>query len=141
MCLTKKSIFPRFTLKDKIVYKIVYENNILGTVYRTPYQYQVITFNKEYKGEWFCSNLIISLFDSEISDGYIHSIKDLETTELYIRKASFCKPVYILKAVIPKYTLYWEGKDNDIASRRIKYINEVCKIHGNRTEIYTSGMA
>ena len=140
MCLVKKSIFPRFTLKDKVVYKIVYENNILGTVYRTPYQHQVIAFNREYKGEWFYDDFIESLFASEISEGYIHSIKDLESAELYIRRTSFCKPMYILKAVIPKYTLYWEGVDNDIASRRIKYIDKICKIHGNREEIYPCGM-
>lgn len=140
MCLVKKSIFPRFTLKDKIVYKIIYENNILGTVYRTPYQHQVITFNKEYKGEWFYDDLIESLFASEISEGYIHSIKDLKTAKQYIKNMKFYHPLYIVKAVIPKYTLYWEGVDNDIASRRIKYIDKICKIHGNRTKIYPCGM-
>ena len=39
MCLVKKSIFPKFTLRDKIVYKVVYVDFILETVYRTPYQY------------------------------------------------------------------------------------------------------
>ena len=140
MCLVKKSIFPRFTLEDKIVYKIVYEHNILG-VYRTPYQHQVITFNREYKGEWFYDDFIESLFASEISEEYIHSIKDLKTAKQYIKNMKFDYPLCIVKAVIPKYTLYWEGKDNDIASRRIKYIDKICKIHGNRTEIYSCWMA
>lgn len=140
MCLVKKSIFPRFTLRDKIVYKVVYENNILGTVYRTPYQHQVITFNKEYKGEWFYDGLLETLFGSEITEGYIHSIKDLKTAKQFIKNNQFYRPICIFKAVILKYTLYWEGKDNDIASRRIKYIDKICKIHGNRTEIYPCRM-
>lgn len=140
MCLIKKSIFPRFTLKDKIVYKIVYKSNILGTVYRTPYQYQVIIFNKEYKGEWFYDGLLETLFCSKITEGYIHSIKTLKDAIRYTRDHLF-SPAYILKAVIPKHTLYWEGVDNDIASRKIKYIDEICEINGNRTKIYPCGMA
>ena len=140
MCLIKKSIFPRFTLKDKIVYKIVYKSNILGTVYRTPYQYQVIIFNKEYKGEWFYDGLLETLFCSKITEGYIHSIKTLKDAIRYTRDHLF-SPAYILKAVIPKHALYWEGVDNDIASRKIKYIDEICEINGNRTKIYPCGMA
>lgn len=140
MCLIKKSLFPRFTLRDKIVYKVVYVDFILETVYRTPYQYQVITLDKEYKGEWFYSNWIKSLFNFKISDGYIHSIKDLKTVKQFIKNNQFYRPICIFKAVIPKHTLYWEGVDNDIASRRIKYIDKICKIHGNREEIYPCGM-
>lgn len=140
MCLVKKSIFPKFTLKEKIVYKVVYKSDILGTVYRTPYQYQVITFNKEYKGEWFHDGLLETLFDSEITEGYIHSIKTLKDAIRYTRDHLF-SPAYILKVVIPKHTLYWEGIDNDIASRKIKYINEICEVNGNRTKIYPCGMA
>lgn len=127
MCLIKKSIFPKFTLKDKIVYKVVYECFIYEIVYRTPYQHQVITLDKEYKGEWMYSNWITSLFNSEISDGYIHSMKDIKSVKQFIKNNQLYRPICIVKAVIPKYTLYWEGKNNDIASRRIKYIGIICK--------------
>lgn len=139
MCLVKKSIFPKLTLKNKVVYKIAYFETIPDE-YATPFRNCQIILNQEYKGKWFLSNLINSLFSSEIHDGYIHSVKDLESAKLYTNRYSFCEPVYILKAVIPRYTFYWEGKDNDIASRRIKYIDKICKIHGNREEIYPCGM-
>lgn len=140
MCLVKKSIFPKFTLKDKIVYKIVYLDPVLNK-YVTPFRDCPITLNKEYKGTWIYSNLIKSFLVFEIHEGYIHSIKDLKSAKLCIKKWSFHEPLYIIKAIIPKYTLYWKGKDNNIASRRIKYIDKICKIHGNREEIYPCGMA
>lgn len=138
MCLVKKSIFPKFTLKDKVVYKIVYLNS-LGA-YISPFRYDLIELNKEYKGEWLNFNLVTSFFTFEIHDGYIHSIKTLKDAIHYTRD-HLLSPAYILKAVIPKYTLYWEGIDNDIASRKIKYINEICEVNGNRTKIYPCGMA
>ena len=131
MCLIKKSIFPRFTLRDKIVYKVIYIDFILGPVYRTPFQYQEIILNKEYKGKWVSSNLIKSFFSFNIYDGYIHSIKDLKSVKSYISETIFYEPVYVLKAVIPKYTFYWEGIDNDIASRKIKYTTKIYKVRGN----------
>ena len=137
MCLVKKSIFPRFTLKDKVVYKIVYLNSL--DAYISPFRCDLIELNKEYKGEWLNFNLVTSFLTFEIHDGYIHSIKTLEGAIHYIKDHLFT-PAYILKAVIPKYTLYWEGVDNDIASRRIKYIDKIYKIHGNREEIYPCRM-
>ena len=139
MCLVKKSIFPRFTLRDKIVYKIVYLDPILNK-YVTPFRDCPITLNKEYKGAWIYSNLIKSLFVSEIHEGYIHSIKDLKSAKLCIKKWSFHEPLYIIEAIIPKYTIYWNGIEDNIASRRIKYIDKICKIHGNREEIYPCRM-
>lgn len=139
MCLVKKSIFPRFTLKDKVVYKIVYLNSL--DAYMSPFRYDLIELNKEYKGEWLNFNLVTSFFTFEIHDGYIHSIKTLKGAIRYINDMHLLRPAYILKAIIPKYTLYWEGVDNDIASRRIKCIDKIRKIHGNREEIYPCRMA
>lgn len=139
MCLVKKSIFPKFTLKDKVVYKIVYLNS-LGA-YISPFRCDLIELNKEYKGEWLNFNLVTSFLTFEIHDGYIHSIKTLKDAIRYINDMHLLGPTYILKAIIPKYTLYWEGVDNDVASRKIKYIDEICEINGNRTKIYPCGMA
>ena len=138
MCLVKKSIFPKFTLKDKVVYKIVYLNSL--DIYISPFRSNLIELNKEYKGEWLNFNLVTSFLTFEIHDGYIHSIKTLKDAIRYTRD-HLRSPAYILKAVIPKHTLYWEGIENDIASRKIKYINEICEINGNRTKIYPCGMA
>lgn len=139
MCLVKKSIFPKFTLRDKVVYKISYLNS-LGA-YISPFYYNLIEINKEYKGEWLNFNLVTSFLTFEIHDGYIHSIKTLKDALRYVNDMHLYGPTCILKAVIPKYTLYWEGVDNDIASRRIKYIDKICEINGNRTKIYPCGMA
>lgn len=138
MCLVKKSIFPKFTLKDKVVYKIVYLNSL--DIYKSPFRNDSIELNKEYKGKWLNFNLVTSFLTFEIYDGYIHSIKTLKDAIRYTRD-HLLSPAYILKAVIPKYTLYWEGVNNEIASRRIKYINEICEVNGNRTKIYPCGMA
>lgn len=140
MCLVKKSIFPRFTLKDKVVYKVVYLDPTLNK-YVTPFQDCPITLNKEYKGAWIYSNLIKSLFVPEIHEGYIHSIKSLKDALRYVKDYHLLGTICILKAIIPKYTLYWKGVNNEMASRRIKYIGKICKIHGNRTEIYPCRMA
>lgn len=134
MCLVKKSIFPRFTLKDKVVYKIVYLNSL--DAYISPFRCDLIELNKEYKGEWLNFNLVTSFLTFEIHDGYIHSVKSLKDALRYANDMHLLGPTYILKAIIPKYTLYWEGVDNDIASRRIKYIDKIRKIHGIRTTIY-----
>lgn len=139
MCLVKKSIFPKFTLRDKVVYKIVYLNS-LGA-YISPFHCDLIELNKEYKGEWLNFNLVTSFLTFEIHDGYIHSIKSLKDALRYVKDMYLLGPTYILKAIIPKYTLYWEGVDNDVASRKIKYIDEICEINGNRTKIYPCGMA
>lgn len=140
MCLVKKSIFPKFTLRDKIVYKVVYSNYSPGG-YRSPFRNYLIELDKEYEGERLNSNPITSFLTFKIYDGYIHSVKSLKDALRYIDTMKFSRNTYILKAVIPKYTLYWEGKNNDIASRKIKYIDEICKINGNRTKIYPCRMA
>ena len=109
-------------------------------MYISPFRRDLIELNKEYKGEWLNFNLVTSFLTFEIHDGYIHSIKTLKDAICYTRD-HLLSPAYILKAVIPKYTLYWEGVDNEIASRKIKYINEICEVNGNRTKIYPCGMA
>lgn len=139
MCLVKKSIFPKFTLRDKVVYKIVYLNS-LG-VYISPFCYDLIELNTEYKGEWLNSNLVTSFLTSEIHDGYIHSIKSLKDALRYVKDTHLLGPTYILEAIIPKYTLYWEGVNNDVASRKIKCIDKICEINGIRTKIYPCSMA
>lgn len=135
MCLEKKSRIPRIATKNIIVYKILKsEDNKLFTQF---YGYKV-EIGKTYKGIFdkyhifikhglriFTNNIIcflISLFYSKfITSGYIHSYSSYANIP-YIFKYCYINNYYIIKCIIPRGTLYFIGKDNDIASRKIKYI-------------------
>lgn len=123
MCLFKKSFIPIIALKDIVVYKKVYKkcNGILIT----PITLDVIEIGKTYKGK-FCSldtfgtpsfspSFIKSLFSKEIDTGYIHSC--VHPKGAVLRK--------VIKCIIPKGTLYFIGNRGDIASRKLKYVEEI----------------
>ena len=65
---------------------------------------------------------LISLFYSKfITSGYIHSYSSYANIP-YIFKHCYINNYCIIKCIIPRGTLYFIGKDNDITSRKIKYI-------------------
>lgn len=134
MCLKKKSRIPRIATKDIVVYKILHvENNKLFTLFCR----NEIEIGKTYKGIFdkynifikhrlctFNNNIIcflISLFFSKlITSGYIHSYSNYNSIPSYF-KYSYLNN-YIIKCIVPKGTLYFIGKNGDIASRKIKYV-------------------
>ncbi len=135
MCLEKKSRIPRIATKDIIVYKILIPK--YHELF-TPYYNDNIEIGKTYKGTFsrysiwikhkpraFTNNIIcflISLFFSKIiSSGYIHSYNNYNI--IFNTNNWFYGNYYlIVKCIIPKGTLYFIGKDGDIASRKLKYV-------------------
>ena len=141
MCLYKLSRIPRITLRNKIVYKIVLKND---NVYATYVQESIIEMGKTYKGIFsnydysFIRNyklydiknkflaFLCSLFISkDIASGYIHSFNNIAIAKEYILTDDIYK-AKIIKCIIPRFTLYFIGDDNDFASRKLKYIEEIC---------------
>lgn len=122
MCLYKKSRVPRIAMRDITVYKIVITKN---HKYVTLFRNYEIELGKTYKGIFYGDNIIIELILSllyhAIFDGYIHSYCKLE-------KWMFKPHHTIMKCVIPRGTLYFIGDDNDIASRKLKYIEVIKEI-------------
>ena len=115
----KKSIIPRIALKNIIVYKILIKesNNLF---FYTPITGDKIVIGKTYKGifrfsKYYPKSLIKSLFSKCIASGYIHSFKDKEYHSSNYNSI-------LVKCIIPKGTLYFIGKDDDIASRKLKYV-------------------
>lgn len=122
MCLTKKNIIPRIALKDIVVYKYLKRNEEgeLCTIFTD----NVVKIGGIYKGEFnyydysglpsSSSNFIESLFSKVIDTGYIHS---------YVISENMFANKVCVKCIIPRGTLYFIGKDKDIASRKLKYVN------------------
>lgn len=125
MCLEKKSLIPRIALKDIVVYKAlnnfdgalstkITKNTIkLGVTYKGIFRAGIYTYYK-------CNprSLISSLFNRFITSGYIHSYPYKEIVEDIWGDT-------IVECIIPKGTLYFIGKNGDVASRRIKYIKVI----------------
>ena len=122
MCLHKKHILPKISWKPITVYKMFFEE-IDGDSLYTPYQ--------DYK----VSGIIIrakylSIFELTLEDSIngcgVHAYKDLVTAKWIAEVWSprvidnkLCA-VAIYECTIPPFTFYWEGKDEDIAARKLK---------------------
>ena len=136
MCLIKKSRIPRIATKDIIVYKTLiprnnklftpyYNNNIeIGKTYKGIFdKYNIIIKNKRYTFHNSIICFLISLFFSEtIDSGYVHSYNInyiLTFNDIFFFFFFYYR---IVKCIIPKGTLYWIGKHDDIASRKLKYV-------------------
>lgn len=145
MCLYKLNKIPRIALKDKFVYKLIYKD--FYGFKRTIAQKEFIKLGETYKGvfkedykfyNYFIKNKILSflysLFCSKtITSGYIHSFLSYKDA-LNIFKFTNGREI-LVKCIIPKGTIYFLGKHNDIASRKLKYTknsifyidNDFCK--------------
>lgn len=118
MCLFKKSRIPKIAIKDIVVYKVlnVYKHD--GKKYYETYVRDFpVNLNETVKGVFRIDSFLISLFSDIIEDGYIHSYTNLK------RAKSECiiKNRCVVKCIIPKGTLYWEGYEDELASRKLKY--------------------
>ena len=142
MCLTKKSYIPRIAIRDITTYKVVTNpDDCLSEHYFTPFQVDVIKLGRVYKGRfrkymWYGFKLrtrytdgifnipflqfLLSIFFSKvITSGYIHSYTSYDP----VVKLNLLPDVYsIVQCVIPRGTLYFIGRNNDIASRKLKYV-------------------
>lgn len=130
MCLCKKSRIPRIAIKDIVVYKIVVPTKNTLNGYKTPYRNCIVYMNNLYHGKFdYQDTLFTSFIRSNIESGYIHSYISLESLYNYTHFPNMC----IAKCIIPKGTLYWIGDKEDIASRKLKYLDII--VEGNREKI------
>lgn len=123
MCLIKKSKIPRIALKDITVYKSV--DNQYGKLY-TIITEDLVELGKTYKGIFRKSEfnqdflnprtLLSSLFSKYVTTGYIHSYISLK------RSIAEWRYNTIVECIIPRGTLYFIGTNNEIASRKLKYV-------------------
>lgn len=125
MCLLKKSIIPKITLKPKTVYKII--NKTYNNEYYTHFTGDKVNLEKTYSGKFFKLDVFSFLFSKYIDSGFIHSYSEKNNLELTILeyKEQTTEKLILVKCEIPKFTLYYEGYGDEIASRRLKYIEVV----------------
>lgn len=152
MCLYKLSRIPWIALRDKVVYKLVLKDNNLykivfknNNVYKTYVQESIIEIGKTYKGIFLDYSFdytiikddkiyhikskllafLYSLFISEtLASGYIHSFDNERNARNYIYD-NYIHKTKIIKCIIPKGTLYFIGNGHDLASRKLKYVEEI----------------
>lgn len=116
MCLLTHWKFPRITLKDKVVYKVLLE----GPVLRSPCRFERYELNKVYKEP------LEQLFGDEI---YIERIcykmlgKYWRHSYLSTNHAMYLKGT-VYKAIIPRFTFYYKGTDGEICSKKLKVIEK-----------------
>ena len=126
MCLFKDTVFPRFSFKDKVVYKVLIKSI---SHYMPEYRYKTpcrgVRLNpgttlKAAKKNWFPT-----IFVNEIQEEGVHAYTDIKTAI----DSPFARPYVVFKCIIPKFTLYWSDKIcNEIAARKLFITDEIIEI-------------
>lgn len=112
MCLLTTWKFPRITLKDKVVYKVLLE----GPDLHSPCRLEWYELNKVYREP------LKSLFGDKAT---CYKMLGKYWRHSYLsnnRVIRFRGTVY--KAIIPRFTFYYKGIDGDICSKKIKIIEK-----------------
>lgn len=125
MCLSKKSYIPRIALRDMTVYKTILRESSDGK-YKSLFMEAPVRLNQSYTGKFKkFSNIFRSLFSRFVMDGFIHSYTSISCARvskmLHTYHYVLSTPV-IVECLIPKGTIYFIGKRDEIASRKLKYI-------------------
>lgn len=111
MCLIKKHWFPKIAWKPINTYKVLYRgSNLKGTYYSTPYEFVRVTFGKCLKSRdsWIWG-LLYGVIDGEGVHSYLLS------TDIPFLSAG----QVVVKSIIPRFSLYWEGTEGDVASTKL----------------------
>jgi len=121
MCLTiEKTAKRKFTFKSTVVYKFVMIDDEL--IY-TPFQYQLIEFNKIYHSI-LKRNIDPYGNGTDTVDEGLHSLLNRRSAENMANKWHNHKAI---KCIIPAFSFYYEGTFGDnmsaLASTKIKYLN------------------
>lgn len=131
MCLNKLSIIPRITLKPKVVYKVVKKSSNID--YETFYTGYKVHLGELYSGRFVSDDWFTSLFGKNIYSGFIHSYDESISEEILEEyKDRTYDNVALIKCEIPKFTLYYKGYFGEIASRKLKYIEEVKVLYNEK---------
>lgn len=120
MCLVKKYRFPKLALKPKIVYKVLY-NNVSENTLATPFMDCKVKLGEEIKAS---DSLVRGILNRRYINGEgVHAFIYLSTAEIErcTIELTTRKDAVIVKSVIPRFTFYWESRDNiEIAARKMK---------------------
>lgn len=127
MCLYKCRYLPNISQHDLIVYKFLI---IKDQEFYTPYMCSKITPDSIQIGKIARPfKFIIDLLCSKtISQGFVHTFRNIEQAKKEAHSVGYCFHPYkvvIYECVIPKYTFYYYGGNEDIAARKIKYIKQI----------------
>lgn len=126
MCLTTTQKWPKIAWKPITVYKVIYgyPNN-----YKTLYQCMPIDIGETYRESvhHILENRTHSICLDKCKEYYnfyegLHSSKDKNTALVIANYYEVLYPVQIVECIIPRFSLYWIGEDNDIVSNKLKYV-------------------
>ena len=125
MCLNLKSKYtlPKFSFRDKVVYKFLIPDSQLKDCYRTPFMDSLVEI-----GQTVESKLVKYKWDTyaSIEEG-IHSFIDQKNCYPQALDYSSSTENYfvVVKCIIPKFTKYYKGEfvyiDDSIASTKLIY--------------------
>lgn len=122
MCLTTKRRWPKIAWKPITTYKVVYSPNnypSLLTIFQD-FPIQIGNTYEETLGNIFRGRRRLHFNKYEIHEG-IHSNTKLYQSRVIANYFREPNPI-IVKCVIPKFSFYWIGDDNDIVSNKLKYV-------------------
>lgn len=126
MCLTTKQRWPKIAWKPITVYKVVYGYR---DYYKTIYQKANIYIGKTYRESVF--NMLKNRQSSINIDEYkkyydfyegLHSVTEKDSAKIIADYFDVLYPTEIAECIIPRFSLYWIGEDNDIVSNKLKYV-------------------
>ena len=107
MCLIKKHKLPKIAWKPIKVYKVLGRDASTGQYY-TPFLYVFVSLGDTINAyeSWFPH-----LFSNTVLGEGVHS--HIECPDIYFPYR------VVVEAIIPRFSLYWEGEDGDIASTKL----------------------
>lgn len=126
MCLTTKQKWPKIAWKPITVYKVVYKKEYS---YKTVYQGASIHIGETYRES--VSNMVknrqCSLYIDNRKKYYdfyegLHSVTNKDVAKITADYFSVLYPTEIVECIIPRFSFYWIGNDNDIVSNKLKYV-------------------
>ena len=128
MCLITKQKWPKIAWKPITTYKVVYFLEGYQS-FLTMFQSSPIRIGKTYKEtlknifgsrKKFSTWLVIALDAYEMYFG-LHSYTNEDDSRAIARRYDK-HDTRIVKCIIPRFSLYWVGVDNDIVSNKLKYV-------------------
>ena len=130
MCLESKTIFPKIAKEDIICYKVI---DIKGySVYNRSYQYDEHKINKANGGSRLIKDILFYFFHRKKYPfvrcvfGILHSFAFKEyALNLFIHLGK-SDSYTIWECVIPKGSLYFEGRYYEYGSRKLKLVRRIC---------------
>lgn len=122
MCLTTSQRWPNIAWRPITTYKVVYSPDnysSLLTIFQN-FPIQIGSTYKETLGNIFRGRERLHFNEYRMHEG-IHSNTKLGQARVIASYFRELNPI-IVKCVIPKFSFYWIGVDNDIVSNKLKYV-------------------